>query len=1318
MEKLVLHLLGSFQANLGERPLPPFRTIKAQALLIYLAVENAKDPGKVQQGEALMELLWPGLPLKSAQVNLRQTIYQLRKMIPDNQDWTEGEGTPFLLTQRRTIQVNPDFPIELDVAKFSSLLAGHPGIEEMETAVSLYRGDFLTDFFLPDSAVFEEWAASHRAAYRRQALEALDRMTAKCLEQNKYEEAQTCARRQLEIDDLKETAVCQLLTALAKTGARSQALVEYEQFQQRLCREFGVDPSQETQELFQKLWNDELPPFQAGFEQPASIRGTPATDTAVTLPAFLKENNGDTSIARPVFVAREMELSRLKTALDQVVDGRGQINFVVGGAGRGKSSLMQAFAIQAQQTHPDLVVASGFCNDFSGVGDPYLPFRQVLAILTGDVEAKWRAGHIDGEQTRRLWQLFPETMQTLLAAGPDLIDSLVKSQSLISRAMTAVPANSDWLIRLQKMVEIRAASLIVPDIEKTNLFSQYARVLQQLSQQAPLLILLDDLQWADSASIGLLFHLGRVVGNGRILVLGAYRPEEVALGREGERHPLAGVVHELQRLHGDVLLDLAQQNPAADRAFVDAFLDSEPNRLDEAFRQALTGHTGGHALFVVELVHTMQERGDLFQDEAGRWQAAADLTWEALPTRLEAVIAERIGRLPEELHQLLSAASVEGELFTAQVVARVQNMPERQLLHDLSQELDKQHRLVHERGEIQAGKQSLSLYRFVHKLFQIYLYHELSPGERRLLHGEIAAALEEYHVPAIDDIAVQLAFHYYQAGLFEKAKYYFTQAGRQAQERYAHEEAAHFYSQALALMTSNDPDRFDLLTTRMTVYDKLAWRDQQKADVEAMLSLAKSQDNDTWHCDALLALVDFQLTTRPQQAREPAIEAAAIAGALGDAKREGQALRRLGEYDKRMGDFARSLAELETAADRFREADMLVELAKCLDTLAFIHSNAFGEYEVALTLATEAVALSRQIGDKMMEVDCLYRLIGVCFSQGQLEKATAIADEALALAQQTNYRRGESGIYALLAVCHHMLGNHETAVAYQWQNLRLAHAIGSFAAIFIAISNLWQDHFQPLGEYEAGLEFLEAQLEQAGPADEHWPAWVYYHEVCIFILFGQFDAALELVQSKLPTIEQIGDHVLHARTLVCLGWVQAELNHFQEARQQLQKGYEIMALTSPHTAFSLARLAWLGLLEGTPTSLANGLHDARNAVELCRGVRSATKYLAEALNFKALLHLALQQADEALEASEELMALVEEYMMAKMEPQAYYFTHAQVLQANGRNDEAEKYWCYAYERVMLVAKNTRDARLRRSWFENVRVNREILNAWAEHNPST
>jgi predicted ATPase len=333
--------------------------------------------------------------------------------------------------------------------------------------------------------------------------------------------------------------------------------------------------------------------------------------------------------------------------------------------------------------------------------------------------------------------------------------------------------------------------------------------------QRPLLLIIEDLQWVDPSSSDLLFHLSRQIGDSPILIVGTYRPEEVALNRPapgakvGARHPMAGLVSELKRRHGDIWLDLGALAEGECRHFVEAYLDTQPNRLGPAFREKLFQHTGGHALFTVEVLREMVDHHQLIRDEEGRWVESESIDWQALPAKVEGVIERRINRLAEALQSVLTIASVEGETFTAEVVARVQQLNERRLVQRLSQELDKQHRLVTAQALDWLGRQRLSGYRFRHQLFQHYLYRRLDETERAYLHEEVGNVLEALYGDQTERVAVQLARHFVEAGLTEKAVGYLRQAGERAMQLSANEEAIGHFNKGLALLNTlpDTPER-------------------------------------------------------------------------------------------------------------------------------------------------------------------------------------------------------------------------------------------------------------------------------------------------------------------------------------------------------------------------------------------------------------------------------------------------------------------------------------------------------------------------------
>jgi predicted ATPase len=527
------------------------------------------------------------------------------------------------------------------------------------------------------------------------------------------------------------------------------------------------------------------------------------------IPAFLSEGAEEVRLKRPVFVACGQELEKLGSSLEAALSNKGRVIFVTGEAGSGKTALVQEFAQRVQEAYPELIVASGKCNAHAGIGDPYLPFIEILSLLTGDVEAKWTAGVISREHALRLWNLLPLSVKALLDNGQDLINLFVPGAALASRSEAFSSRMTYWLAGLKKLVDRKASLPADLMLQQSNLLEQYTRVLQDLAKEKPLLLILDDLQWVDPGSASLLFHLGRRIQGNRILILGAFRPAEVALGRGEERHPLDPILHELKRDFGEIEIEVGKTEA---RQFVDDFIDTEPNRLGHKFRETLYGQTKGHPLFTVELLRNMEERGALVRDKDGRWREGPDLDWNALPARVDAVIEERVQRLNEKLREILTIASVEGEEFTAEVVARIQKEEVRELIRLLSRELDKRHHLVSAKGIRQLEKQRLSSYLFQHILFQRYLYNSLDKVERTELHEEVGNILEALYGEQAEEIAVQLARHFLEAGIVSKAIEYLHKAGNKAVRLSAGEEAIAHYKKALELLKNlaETPERDQL----------------------------------------------------------------------------------------------------------------------------------------------------------------------------------------------------------------------------------------------------------------------------------------------------------------------------------------------------------------------------------------------------------------------------------------------------------------------------------------------------------------------------
>ncbi|MEN7343769.1 MAG: hypothetical protein AAAFM81_12535, partial [Pseudomonadota bacterium] len=330
-----------------------------------------------------------------------------------------------------------------------------------------------------------------------------------------------------------------------------------------------------------------------------------------------------------------------------------------------------------------------------------------------------------------------------------------------------------------------------------RIFQLYTDLLISFSEKVPLILIVDDLHWVDSASAQLLFHLSRRITGSRILLLGAYRPNDVQLGRGGERHPMAPIINELKRVHGDITMTLGDEAEAERREFVDALIDASPNHLDDQFRAAFFRHTGGYPLFSQELLHGMKASGALALDDSDHWVVAEDIDWDGIPPRVEGVIEERIERLDDDLKELLLVASVQGENFIAGIAAALVEESDRKVLRTLTRELGQRHGLVREVSSTRINGKQVTTFRFSHNLFRHFLYNELGAGERMSLHAEVAELMAALHEGRDIEVASQLAYHFAMAEDWDRALPHYLAAAKRFQMVGAYDDALEYLQIAL-----------------------------------------------------------------------------------------------------------------------------------------------------------------------------------------------------------------------------------------------------------------------------------------------------------------------------------------------------------------------------------------------------------------------------------------------------------------------------------------------------------------------------------------
>ncbi len=751
MAILSVHLFGHFQVFIAQQPVNGFKSDKARALLAYLILE----PNRPHARTMLTGLLWPDLPEESANANFRSVLSNLRKVFAGK----APNAPAILLSDHHAVQLNPQVEIDCDVLEFHSQIA----MGDLAQAAGLYTGPLLQGFSV-GSEPFDDWLQIRAGTIHQEMLQALHTLTTECIYRGEFEKAMGHAHRHLELEPASEEAHQQVIYLMGLTGQRSAALAQFKQCKLMLRKELSVEPSASTLKLIKAIRDGE--PLSRPVIPP-SLR--PASQSH-----------------RFQLVARENEMDWLEARLNATLASHGSTIFITGDAGSGKSTLVDALMTRALNAHPRLLALRGSCSIHNGTGASYLPFREVLLMLTRSGEPAWGQNPMDLQAAGRIQETRPFITRLLGEQAPEL--NLLQ-QNTPAWAKTA-PDNAR---RFQTIMQ------------HGSLFEQFAALLQTLSNDFPLVLAIDDLQWADEESLYLFQFLAKKLAGQAILLIGVFRSEELFGEDANRRLSLETLLNELKLSFGNIVLDLNQSDG---EAFTRAYLNRFANRFDDEFRKALYQHTGGHALFTTEIVEGLQTRGDLYQDPSGFWVNRSRLNWSRLPAKVEAVAAERISRLPAFWKSALAAASVEGAQFTAEVLALVTGAKDQAIIQGLSRVVGRQHGLVIPEGTRESGGRRFSHYRFRHSIFQQYLYQQMDDAERIVLHEAVANALELLYKEDELELGMQasnLAWHYASARNDRKALAYYALAGSTAYRLAAMHDAASHYQSALEILELMPP---------------------------------------------------------------------------------------------------------------------------------------------------------------------------------------------------------------------------------------------------------------------------------------------------------------------------------------------------------------------------------------------------------------------------------------------------------------------------------------------------------------------------------
>ncbi len=458
---------------------------------------------------------------------------------------------------------------------------------------------------------------------------------------------------------------------------------------------------------------------------------------------------------RAELVGRGEEMDALAEMLDALQAGTGGVALLAGEAGVGKSRLVEECENLAANAEASPLWLEGRCLEMTA-GTPYAPFA---GMLRGSLETGTSPGNRSTAANVRA------RLQSLVDDGLLSAEQRDEIGPLLGRLL-ALQFGDAW---------DNALSAADPQQVQYRTFAALKELLAALAQRQPLVVVLEDMHWADDASVDLAAELISVAREKPLLLLCAYRPDE------GHRiRQLAGMAARRCPAHWREF-KLSALPPSHTRALVLSLLgDAElaPRLLDEILERA-----EGNPFFVEEIVRSLMESGAVYR-EGNAWRTRADARLDAIPAGVNSIVLSRIDRLSPLQRQLLRQAAVIGRTFPLPLLAHVTAGID---LDDALAELE-EHGFLYLERSLPAPE-----YSFWHVLTQQAVHDTLPRRERAALHAQVAAAMETLYADALDEHVVELAYHYDRTDEADKAIAYLLRAGEKLRRDYAGDSAiAHF----------------------------------------------------------------------------------------------------------------------------------------------------------------------------------------------------------------------------------------------------------------------------------------------------------------------------------------------------------------------------------------------------------------------------------------------------------------------------------------------------------------------------------------------
>lgn len=823
-------------------------------------------------------------------------------------------------------------------------------------------------------------------------------------------------------------------------------------------------------------------------------------------------------------VGRETQLALLNQQLRQLKTGAGSFVAVIGEAGLGKSTLIA----ELKKPNDEFVWLRGDALSYAR-SVSYFPWRQ---IIRQSIDA-----HEDDS---------PADVRGKLRYVSDCY-AMPGGDVPFLEAMLAVESEES----LQVVANFHGEALVQKMVEATRGF------LCGLAGEDPLIIVFDDLHWADEASLNLLLNLVELSTTQPMLLICLLRPDKTA--------PSWDTIQQVQQKVGARYQSILLEPLQADQT--DLLLTNllGMKELPKNIRDLIVEKADGNPFFIEELIRSLIETNQIVREDS-HWRTSSDDAKVSLPNTLRGVLGARIDRLPELTKHILQNASVVGRSFELRVLNR---------LTHLNEGLNTHIQYLEGASLIEA---LLNEYSFRHVLIQETAYDSILIKKRRELHRQIGEALEDLYANRIEEFAPLLANHFYAAQDSRSLKYDVL-AGEKAARLYANVEAATHFRRALEIAerNGNNPEQITKLFTQLGSVLELSGRYEQALQTyDDMQAFGRERGQRSTEMAALLAKATmysiFSQIHDSSLSEQMLIQALEISREIGDRATQAKLswnLMLTYLFSKRTD---QALEHGVLALSLARESDDREQLAFVLNDLCRLYTCR-GEFEEAHNVIKEARELWRALDHQVMLADSFGSEAEAYFNAGEFGRALMCSQEALQITERIENLWGQSYDRMLMSFVYLEIGKLGTGIQLAEQSIQLADAAGLIASSIGLRSELaW--FYAYSGAFEKGFELIEQALQVAEAKQPAWKAFPQAAKIRIHLLHGDVESAVKFAGNAL--FEPISIPYARYTIFLCLANIELAVSRGDHALG-LCLADELLSETTPLTRVDIPEvLRWKG----------------------------------------------------------------------------------------------------------------------------------------------